>query len=291
MKILHSTALAALLAGAFITPAVRAADNEPNWHKTYNLTGHPYVSVDVSDSSVDVRSCGSCRTVQVDVQWNDRKADGFVLEESQTGDGIRFKLKEKPGIHYNFGHHREPHVSVQAPANLNLTVHSSDGSISASGLSGDLNFHSSDGSIDLANVGGDLHLSSSDGSLKLQGGSGKLDARTSDGHASLSGKFSAFQVRASDGSISLQLDEGAQLTEASSLQASDGRVSLRIPRSLRAELDVSTSDGAVHNSLPLTVHSYEKKSSGRQHLHGRLNDGTVSLTVHTSDGSVDLSSL
>jgi DUF4097 and DUF4098 domain-containing protein YvlB len=71
------------------------------------------------------------------------------------------------------------------------------------------------------------------------------------------------------------------------IQSSDGPVKVRVPASLAADLEVATSDGSVDCQLPLSVNSYNSKHQ----LHGHLNGGGPSFTIHTSDGSVTIARL
>jgi DUF4097 and DUF4098 domain-containing protein YvlB len=177
------------------------------------------------------------------------------------------------------------------PGTLDLEAKTSDGNLTARDLQGDLQLHTGDGNVELDNLHGNLKLTSSDGNLTLQNSAGTLEARSSDGHMKVDGKFSAVQLHTSDGTLEFSLAEGAQLTAASRIESSDGHVTIRVPHTLAADLDVSTSDGRIDCSLPLTMDHYDSREGSGHHIRGKMNDGSVPLAIHTSDGSVSISQL
>ncbi|MGA7653417.1 MAG: DUF4097 family beta strand repeat-containing protein, partial [Terracidiphilus sp.] len=120
--------------------------------------------------------------------------------------------------------------------------------------------------------------------------SGTLESHSSDGSVHIDGRFTAVQVRTSDGSLELVLNDGSQLTTASSVEASDGRVVIRVPRNLAADLDIHTGDGHIDCNLPLVMNGYDSHDGGHQ-IHGRLNAGGTPFTIHTHDGNVTITSL
>jgi hypothetical protein len=128
-------------------------------------------------------------------------------------------------------------------------IRTSDGSMSACGLEGNLQVHSGDGRVTLDDVRGSLKLTSSDGDITIHNAVGTLEARASDGHMRIDGKFSAVQLHTSDGNQDFALAQGSQLSAASQIESSDGRVMIRVPQDLKADLDVSTSDGHVDCGL------------------------------------------
>lgn len=267
-------------------PAVAQSD----WTKTYPISGKANVALETSDANLQVDSCGDCREVRVRVIWNEHKPEHYRLEESANGDTVRFSLKERPGVHMGFGEmHRRPlQVVVETPAELTFDAHTSDGHVSLANLRGDLSLQSGDGSVDIDHVEGNLHLHSGDGQVKVGNSSGTLDARVSDGSLTVDGVFHAFAVHSSDGNLSVTLREGSELTAASHIETSDGQVALQLPHNFAADLDVHTSDGQVNSTVPIALEHYE---SGKNDIHGKLNGGTIPLTIRTTDGSVSIQSL
>jgi DUF4097 and DUF4098 domain-containing protein YvlB len=126
--------------------------------------------------------------------------------------------------------------------------------------------------------------------VRVSDAQGALDAKTSDGRLDVDGLFHALALHSSDGGLEVNLREGTKLTEASTIESSDGSVTVHVPQSFAADLDVHTSDGHVDCSLPLTIEHYGSGGDGHD-LHGKLNGGGVPLTIHTSDGNVRIAQL
>ena len=279
----------ALMAGAFASAQAGGGD----WQKSYPVSGKASLTLSSGDASVEVRSCGDCREVRVRVEWRDRKLGDFALNEFQSGDHVNFELKEKPhlGIHFQMGNVHEPHVTVETPTALDLEARTADGGLKVSGVQGSLELHTTDGAVDVEDVGGSLRLTASDGSIKIHNVNGMLESHSSDGQVTVEGRFTALQVHTSDGNLDVTLAAGSQLNTASRIESSDGQVTVRLPRTLAADLDVETSDGEIKCTLPVTMEGYNSGHSSGHTLRGHLNAGGVPLTIHTSDGSVTIGAL
>ena len=270
-----------------LAPAVTA---EADWQKSYAVSGKPSLTLSTGDASTDVRSCAECREVRIRVEWNDRHPGDYNLNEFQSSDHVNFELKEKQhlGIHFGPGH-REPHVFVDTPADADLEARTSDGSLSVSGLNGNLDLHTGDGAVNVSDVSGAVRLVASDGSIRIHNVTGTLESKSSDGSVSIDGRLSGIQVRASDGRVDVTLADGSQLTTSSRIEASDGHVTIRLPKTLSADLEIHTSDGKIDCQLPLTMSGYN--SGGGHNIRGKLNAGGTPLSVHTSDGNVTIAAL
>ncbi len=271
-----------------LVAASAALAAESDWQKSYPVPGKPSLTVSTGDASTDVHSCG-CREIRIRVEWNDRHPDDYTINEFQSGDHVNFELKEKQHFGIHVGMHREPHVSVETPGELDLEARTSDGSLKVYGVNGSIALHTSDGAVDVADVSGAVRLVASDGSIRIHNVSGTLESKSSDGRVTIDGKLSGVQVHTSDGSLDLTLAEGSQLTTSSRVEASDGRVTIRLPKTLAADLDIHTGDGHIDCQLPLTMSGYN--SGGGHNIRGRLNSGGTPLTIHTSDGNVTIATL
>ena len=249
-----------------------AQDSDHSWSRTYPVTGKPTLTVETSDTGVTFHSCGTCHEVRIHVDVVGRKLSDYRLEEGQSGDEVHFLFKELPHIGVHIVWHKEQtQVTVESPAELTLQARTSDGNVTLSGLQGDLNLTTGDGNVDLDHVSGNLRIKSGDGQVKISDADGSIDARTSDGNLSVDGTFHALALHTSDGTLELSLREGTKLTEASSIQSSDGAVTLRVPQNFAADLNVHSSDGHVDCTLPLTMDHYESSGGEGRELHGKLN--------------------
>ena len=289
MRLIQTAALAAFSL-PLLSASVAMAQQGNTWDKTYPLNGRPHLQVEVEDAALEVSSCGSCNAIHIHVDGRGDDLSHYSVRELQGGNTVHFTLHEKPGggwFHWNM--HKGPLVTVELPSAADVTTRSADGSMSMRDISGAVDVSSSDGSLSASHVSGALRFHTSDGSMSIQDAEGTLEARTSDGSMSIRGRFSQIDAHTSDGSGNLTLEEGSKLTGASSIGSQDGSFHVLVPRSLAVELDISSADGSVSCNLPLQTETSE--TGEHHHIHGRLNGGGPSLTIHTSDGSISVSPL
>ncbi len=287
MKTNYALALAAL---AVLSPLNGLAqDPDHSWSRTYPVTGTPTLILETSDAGVEFHPCGDCHEIRIHVEVVGRKLSDYRLEEGQTGDEVHFLLKELPhmGAHIAW-HKQQTQVTVESPSQLTLQARTSDGNVTLSGLQGDLSLTTGDGNLTLDHVSGNLRIKSGDGQVKITNASGAIEARTSDGNLTVDGLFHAVTLHTSDGTLDVSLREGTQLGGASTIQSSDGSVTIRVPQNFAADLNVHTSDGHLDCALPLTMDHYQSGENHGHELHGKLNGGGTPLTVHTSDGNVKI---
>ena len=275
-----------------LSAAAAAAQSDTTWDKSYPVSGQPSLFLTTGDSHLNIHACAGCQAVHIHVTAENTSLSRYTLEENQSGNTVHFSLKEKPhmGLHINV-HSSSVHVDVETPANLTLDARSADGNLTAADLHGDLTIHTSDGSQELTGISGNLKLHSSDGQLRVRNASGTLETRGSDGNQEISGSFTSLQLHSSDGSITIELAEGSHLSSDSRIESSDGSVTVRLPKSFPADLAVSTSDGNIQSTLPLVVEGYNSKGNSGHTIRGKFNGGGSLLTIHTSDGSVHLTTL
>jgi hypothetical protein len=285
MKVLRLFAICVSFFAFTLPPAFAAED----WQKSYPVSGKPSLTIGTGDAATEVQPCAGCREVKIRVEWNDRHPEDYNLTESQSGDHVSFELKEKQRFHVSIGNRHEPRVLVEAPKAMDLEARTSDGGLKVSGIEGTVSLHTSDGSVDVADVSGAIRLVASDGSIRMHNVTGTLESRSSDGNVTIDGKLSGVRVHTSDGSLDLTLAEGSQLTTASRVEASDGNVKIRLPKTLAADLDMHTGDGHLDCQLPLTMNGYN--SGGGHNIRGKLNAGGTALTIHTNDGNVTIGAL
>jgi hypothetical protein len=290
MKTKYAVALAGLAILSSLTAL--AQDPDHSWSRTYPVTGKPTLTFETSDASVEFRPCGDCHEIRIHVEVVGRKLSDYRLEEGQSGDEVHFLFKELPHVGAHMVWHREQtRVTVESPAQLTLQARTSDGNVTLSGLQGDLSLTTGDGNVGLDHVSGNLRIKSGDGHVRVTDADGAIDAHTSDGNLSVDGLFHALAVQTSDGTLDLNLREGTKLTGASTIRSSDGSVTIRVPQSFAADLNVHTSDGHVDCALPLTMDHYQSGGAQGHELHGKLNGGGTPLTINTSDGNVKIESL
>jgi hypothetical protein len=290
MKTKHALALGGLAILCSLTAL--AQDPDHSWSRTYPVTGKPTLTLETADAGVEFRPCGDCHEIRIHIEVVGRKMSDYRLEEGQSGDEVHFLFKELPHAGGHLAWHKEQtRVTVESPAQLTLRAKTSDGNVILSGLQGDLSLTTGDGNVGVDHVSGNVRIRSGDGRVKVTDADGSIDAHTSDGSLSVDGIFHALALHTSDGTLDLNLREGTKLAGASTIQSSDGSVTIRVPPSFAADLSVHTSDGHVDCALPLAMDNYQSGGRHGNELHGKLNGGGTPLTINTSDGNVKIEQL
>ena len=252
-----------------------------------------------------------------------KKADDIDVEMTQSGDKVEVQVRYPRhfGL-FNFGFHHEPQVTLEitTPSQSDLDASVSDGQLSVDGItgkvdlnssdgtvtashlsgtvgarvsdgkiaishcSGDLNFSVSDGKLDVDDCSGRLKLHSADGPVRLTGFQGDVQASMGDGSFYLDGVVHGMDVRVVDGNSEIRLAAGSTMQQDWSLRASDGSITLTLPKDFSANLDLATSDGHIRTEAPVVISG----SVSANHISGKMNEGGHTLNIHTSDGNIDL---
>jgi len=238
------------------------------WTKTYPVSGKPDVRVDTGDGSIHVSSGneGGVKATVSTCGWKIGR-DDVRVEEHQSGNRIEIVVKIPPGPHFVVGC-KSVSVELAVPKEVDLELHTKDGSIVAEGTKGTARLSSGDGRIDVRDV------------------EGTINADTQDGNINVDGRFEVLNVRTGDGRIDAAARPGSRMTAGWSIRTRDGNISVRLPGDIAAELDARTSDGKINCEFsgPVTSGTEEDARSVR----GKLNGGGPLLEIRTQDGRVDV---
>jgi Toastrack DUF4097 len=273
-----------LLAAATLAataPAARADD----WSKTYAIGGRADLHVQTDDGSVTITS-GDQNDIYAHVTTTRYTigSSGVTIEENQSGNSVTIHVR-MPHFHWGFwGGGGSVHVDLRVPRNLNLDVNTGDGDVTAQPLAGNIRITTGDGNIRANGLHGQIHLHSGDGRIDGSAMDGALQVDTGDGHITIDGRFDALQVQTGDGSIDASAATGSKVSDGWNLHSGDGRITLRVPGDLNANLDAHTGDGSITVDVPITVSGSLNRSSVR----GRMNAGGGLLKISSGDGSIHL---
>jgi len=258
MKRIAFTVLGLLL---FAAPRMRADD----WSKTYAISNQPDLRVETSDANLRVDTWDQ-RTIDVHVSTNHYKIGegGIRIIEHQNGDNVEIEIRY-PHMNVVFGmHNYRVDVDIHMPRE------------------GRVSLRTGDGSIQLANFKGNMELESGDGHQEIDGADGNLRARTGDGHIRAMGRFDALELSTGDGRVEARALTGSTMSSSWSVRTGDGSVTLELPATFAADVDLHTSDGHISLDIPVSVEG----RLGEKNIHGKINGGGNLLTVHTGDGSI-----
>jgi Putative adhesin len=270
----------ALLAAGPLAATVHAED----YAKSFSVSNRAKVHVETNDGSVTVTT-GDAQQVEFRVEYH-----GYVLnknltiESHQQGDEVELTARIPQRWHFSLGEIRRLHIEVRMPKDADLQVETGDGSVKATGLSGTIDLHTGDGSLTVNSLKGVVRLHTGDGSIEGSDLDGKCDAVTGDGHVRLDGRFDALRVKSGDGKIEVRALHGSALDSSWSIGSGDGSIEVALPSDLPVDIDATTSDGHISSDIPITVEGIISKSR----VHGKMNGGGQTLTIHTGDGSIRL---
>jgi hypothetical protein len=278
----HRSALVAmvLLTTGLFAATVRADD----YTKTYTVSNRANVRVDTDDGSVNVTT-GDTKEVEFRVEYQ-----GYVLEKSlhidsnQHGDEVELTARMPHGWHFSLGTMRSLHIEVRMPKEADLQVRTGDGSIKANNVSGTIDLHSGDGALTVGSLKGAVRLHTGDGSIEASDLDGKCDATSGDGRIRVTGRFDVLSARSGDGSVGVEATRGSKLDSSWSITSGDGSIDVALPPDLHANIEASSGDGRITSDIPITMEGVISKSR----VHGKMNGGGSTLTIHTGDGSIHL---
>jgi len=153
----------------------------------------------------------------------------------------------------------------------------------------------SDGSVTATRLGGDIQIRSGDGSIRVDNATGKLDLETDDGSVGVEARPSVLHLKTGDGSVRVTLEPETVMTDNWDITTSDGNVTVTLPGLFNAEVDAETSDGSVRTNHPLLDSDRDERRDGegsderrerRRTLRSKVGDGGKVLKIRTGDGTI-----
>jgi hypothetical protein len=293
-------ACATILAAATLAPAARAEE----WTKSYTVSGRAQVRVDTNDGAVRIAT-GESRQVEFRVIYEGYEVNkNLHIDSRQDGDSVQLNARVTGHWGFSWGRGRRgPRIEVRMPKDADLQIDTGDGSVETQPIKGHVKIHTGDGSVRVQAIDGDVDIDTGDGSITVEGAKGdirlhtgdghiearnldgRVDANSGDGHIKIDGRLDALNVKTGDGSIDARVEPGSKLSSGWSIRTGDGSVDMVLPADLQANIDASTNDGHISMGIPVTVEGTFSNSQ----IHGKMNGGGQSLTIHTGDGSIRLS--
>ncbi len=164
-----------------------------------------------------------------------------------------------------------------------LDADTSGGGISLAEIKGRVRVQTSGGGVEAAAIDGPVHAESSGGSIELERVTGDIEADTSGGGIRIVEAGGRVQADTSGGGIEASFTRGN--SRGGTLETSGGGIDVSIDPA--ADLQIEASGNAVKTDLPLSVQGEIERGS----LSGTLGKGGNMLRLHTSGGSVRIQAL
>jgi DUF4097 and DUF4098 domain-containing protein YvlB len=273
--------------GAFAFAAVPA--RAEMWNRSYKVTGRPEVHVETNDAVIEVSSWDNSEVAERVVTNGYSISDNEVriVRAEQNGNRIDLEVRIPRTRSWWGNNNRSVRIEITVPRAANLDLHTSDGHIHASGVSGDIRLETGDGHLEASGLKGSIRLHTGDGHIEATEMDGSLDASTRDGRVRVRGRFDDLRVQTGDGSLTADILSGSKMTGNWSLSTSNGSISVRLPDVFAADIDAHTGDGNITSQLPMLVSGL----LGSRDLRGKLGGGGPTLQIRTGDGSIRLERL
>ena len=240
------------------------------WSRTFQIGQTPELAVRTSDADVRVDRWDKSEIEAIVTTEGYKIGDGGItVSGNQNGNRVELEVRfPREYFHMGFSHRRVD-VVLHVPQSINVDLHTGDGAIEVNGISGQMALRSGDGHIEASGV------------------DGKLSATAGDGHIKVRGRFDQLDIHTGDGSVEAEVLEGSNMSSGWTLHTGDGHLTMRVPESFSADVDIHTSDGKIDLGLGVFVLGRTENHA----LHGRLNQGGQLLTLRAGDGSIRLEKL
>jgi len=191
-------------------------------------------------------------------------------------------------------------LRIAVPPGRQLSVYLAVGEVSVTNVNGDLHINAASAPVTASNTRGELDIdvgsgpvqvTQSRGDLSVDTGSGgvtasrlnsnQLSIDTGSGNIQVTG-LTAPQVALQTGSGSVTADLSGEVWNVN-VETGSGDVTLKVPPTLAAEVDIETSSGEIETDFEVAVTRH-----ARDHMTGRIGDGGGKIAIETGSGGIKL---
>lgn len=219
----------------------------------------------------------------------------------RDGPAVNVIIEKKGGFSLkNLFENTSANISVKVPQKMDLDGETAGGSIQINHIHGNLTMKTLGGHINLNDIHGALELKTLGGSINGNNLTGKVNLKTLGGSIELDGSNGTIDISTNGGNIQMKNISGAvtahtlggnitaditKLSNDLSFRTNAGNISIGLPESASAKLDLSGSDISFNNNLKVSGDISKGKVSGS--LNG---GGNISIEAHTYAGNITLKS-
>lgn len=244
------------------------------------------VRVEMFNGSIKVRA-GDAGTVHADVTTTgvgptqaEAEADRAKIQVTLGVDAgvvtLRAVYPPQPGSPGN----RSASAEVVVPAGVALDLHTSNGAVTTTGVTGAVGVETSNGVVTLSGLAAGATIRTSNGGVDVDG-SGLMQIETSNAKVSVTGESSSIRAHTSNGAVSYEgsFGDGAQVIETS-----NASITVSLPAASRFSLDASTSNAKAR----IEGFTFARSAPGSDTLKGSVGTGGPSVVLRTTNGSIDV---
>jgi hypothetical protein len=253
-------------AGLFVVLCMTAASAPAqDFQKVYSLA--PGARIAVKNVSGDIFVSGyQGQDVQVLAYKEGPDRDLVQIEDQASAQSLSLRPRYPEGTRCN----ASVRFEIKVPRGLDLNFDS------LSNASGD---------ISVEGVKGTVRLRTASGGVEVRQVEGSVDAATASGDVIVQGAIGVVSASTASGDVEVELLRQGTGDEMKFSSAS-GDVTVKAPRELDADVEMSTASGSLHTDFPLTVE--DRKEGHGKKAAGRLGTGSCRLRLSTASGDVKL---
>jgi hypothetical protein len=242
------------------------------------------------DGAIEVRSWDNDEVVARIERTAATAQEAERLEVRATHEGNRIVLEAlDPSRDENvlrIGPGRSVSFVVRAPRRLTLDARTSDGPIRATDLEGRVTLNTGDGSVEVDRVDGEVRVRTGDGSISVRDASGAVDVNSGDGRIDVSARLASLRAHSGDGAVHVDAADGSAVKTGWSVTTGDGRISMRVPTGLNADIEADSGDGRISADW---ANEQRRDHEDRDSFRGRIGNGGPVIRLQSGDGAIDIS--
>lgn len=270
--------------------------------RSFEVSSGGRLSVKLDVGHITVTGSDSQRVVvRLRAQGDDRELERLTWSAEKDAAGVSVTSKrggERGWFIWN--ENVQVSASIEVPRAYNVDLDTSGGSIEVRSLKGDAMGRTSGGRLLVESVQGNVKMRTSGGGVMLKAISGPAEVHTSGGQIQAMELNAGLRAHTSGGNIRLERISGPIDVHTSGgsididlvgenrgvvARTSGGSINLRVPSTIKATVNASTSGGRVRSNLAMTTLESSKHS-----LHGTVNGGGPEIVARSSGGSVSVMS-
>jgi len=283
-----SALLLAAGAGAACTPTVHApidvesiVAHEPGSGITIEtINGAVELVIDPSRTDVHVRMSG--RVAAATLEEATRRAGDSTVETKRDATG---QLVVRPALAEPKRGEDEASLIVTAPSAAAATLRTTNGTVVAADITGDVDARSTNGRITLSSIGGSARAKTTNGSVTLDAIGGEAEARTTNGNVVVADAAGTIKASTTNGAVTL-----ARVASSVDVSTTNGNVRIGLLGGFVGELDLGVSNGRVSVTRGDQSLASMRNTSGVITIapggtmsRVRTSNGTVTVTVDGAD--------
>lgn len=257
--------------------------------KSFKTKAAPRVTVETFNGPITVttgdKAAVTAKVIKTTRAATDEAAKdalkSVTVSMTQDGDAIRIQAKTEDKLSLI---QRAAAVELQTPPGAVLDLHTSNGPVTITGVTGQIKVHTSNGKIDVKGSKAKLELKTSNGGIHVDGGAEQVNLNTSNGKITIQSGKGTVTAHTSNGSIEFS---GTLADGSHSFTTSNGSIQVTLPADAHFRVDATTSHGKIETDFAVA----ESEKKGKTHIRSTVGDNpAVSIKLHTSNGSIGIHS-